>query len=813
MSFDTRLRVAAASRAAWHAALLVAAFVTVAPARAANIPTAGEWRQLDAPLPRAEHAAVYDPLRSRMLVIADVELWALSLADSESWSALSASGQPVLYGPEAAYDSLSDQVLVVTPLLDSLYVLDLGSMSWGRAPASGRPFPRYGESLTFDPARRQWVLVGGYDSTYRIDVWVLPIDGPLVWTELPAAGPLPSPRLQHTCTYDPIRDRMIVFGGDSDHGFLSDTWTLELSDSARWTSIPATASSFINRFDHVTLYDQFGDRLITYGGRSHGYPDNDEAGRTILATLDLAAPFAWVSVPAGGPLELHDFTIVIDPVTRRLVRFGGYDVVQECALRDTWEAPLADLEHWSTIGYGTFGPDHTEMAVAFDSRRRRLAIHGGRSPCHNEDIGAILSLLNVAELPFWTYGTPLTRETHVMVYDPVRDRLMIYGGSDENEDRDEVLALDLAVPSTWAVLPASGESPPPTNIRYANVLDTANDRLWIFGGGSRTWYYDVGAGIWGHLDVAGLHPGRGHFVIDPVTGTILLRESATGSMWRWNPDVPEWSMVPTSGTPPIGGFTLVDSLTHALYVITDRVDVLDLENGAWSWLPTSGRFPALRTAAAFDAAARRIVMYGGQNPCNEYTGNCDYHGIWELTFDTVTPTLVSRSVAERIDGAVEVRWETALPPGTDVDIVRRGLGVAWRSIGAASVAARGGVVFSDASAESRERVAYAFRVAGEDDLWGEIWIHAESAPALSLEPPSPNPSSHSTLVRFSVARAGRAELEVVDLQGRRVFRHVIEATEVGTHVITLTSSLAPGVYHVRLIQGGRSVSRRMVRVR
>jgi hypothetical protein len=66
----------------------------------------------------------------------------------------------------------------------------------------------------------------------------------------------------------------------------------------------------------------------------------------------------------------------------------------------------------------------------------------------------------------------------------------------------------------------------------------------------------------------------------------------------------------------------------------------------------------------------------------------------------------------------------------------------------------------------------------------------------------------SLRVRVALASTSLpAEVSVVDIRGRVVAR---AAALPGEHVIALGSALAPGVYHVRLVQGGRMAVARAV---
>jgi hypothetical protein len=267
---------ARASRALLAVLCLAPGVLASAAGASVALPVAASWHPLGQPLPRAGHAAVYDPVRQRMIVVGGkspyvaAEVWALDLSGSDSWSLLEASDALPAGSVQAAYDPSRDRIVAVTPVLDTLYGLPLGgSLAWQRTPMAGGPAYRRGMSVTLDPAHDRLIAIGGYDAaatTYYNDVWELPLSGPFIWEELHPAGTPPSPRLYHSCTYDPARDRMVVFAGDSDHGILDDTWALDLAGAPAWQEIPAATDSLIHRYQHRAVYDHAGDRLLAYGG-------------------------------------------------------------------------------------------------------------------------------------------------------------------------------------------------------------------------------------------------------------------------------------------------------------------------------------------------------------------------------------------------------------------------------------------------------------------------------------------------------------------------------------------------------------------
>ncbi len=91
-------------------------------------------------------------------------------------------------------------------------------------------------------------------------------------------------------------------------------------------------------------------------------------------------------------------------------------------------------------------------------------------------------------------------------------------------------------------------------------------------------------------------------------------------------------------------------------------------------------------------------------------------------------------------------------------------------------------------------------------------IHAQdAAPALSLEPARPNPSSGPVTLSFVLPSTEPARLELFDVSGRRVHARTIEPARAGPQLLPVGGDLTPGVYLARIIQGGHSASTRFVR--
>ena len=86
---------------------------------------------------------------------------------------------------------------------------------------------------------------------------------------------------------------------------------------------------------------------------------------------------------------------------------------------------------------------------------------------------------------------------------------------------------------------------------------------------------------------------------------------------------------------------------------------------------------------------------------------------------------------------------------------------------------------------------------------------------LSLATPRPNPARGEFAVGYTLAGAGPARIELLDLAGRRIAARAVDGGGTGSNVVRFSEArdLPAGIYLVRLAQGGRFLTRRVVVIR
>jgi hypothetical protein len=599
------------------------------------------------------------------------------------------------------------------------------------------------------------VVFGGLEgSSIRGDVWALLLAGSPTWSKLTPSGNPPSPRYGHTAIYDPVRDRVLVFGGFDGFNFLNDASAFSLAGSPAWISFSPTGNPPSGRLWHTAIYDPVRDRMVMFGGNGGNF-------RNDVWALSLAGSPVWSALaPAGGPPSGRDgHAAIYDPLRDRMVAFGGYDGLSR--RNDAWVLSLAASPAWSALISIASPPAARSLHTAiYDPVRDRMVVFGGYDgTVLFDDVWALSLAGNSAWSELAPTGSPPSgRLWHTAIYDPVRDRMLIFGGVDAGNVRNDTWALSLAGSPAWSVLAPAG-NPPPGRYAQSAIYDPVRDKMVVFAGSDGSLRNDVWAlslaesPQWSEVFPAGGPPSArlNHKAIyDPVRDRMVVFGGYDGSRRNdaWALSLAggmTWSALAPAGSPPSGrdGHTAIyDPVRDRMVVFggydgttyPNDVPALSLPgNPAWSTLAPAGSPPSrlYDHTAIYDPVRDRMVLFGGNAGVN-------LNDVWALWW----------GVAVSVPGDAD-----ALPP------------------------------------------------------------------RFELLPPQPNPSRGETAMEFELAQPARVVLDVFDTNGRLIQRIADEWFTAGRHVSTWRGvddrglAVGSGVYFIRMETGGFHATRRMVRVR
>ena len=782
-----------------------------------TLPISGtpQWGRLrvagPTPPPRRNASAVYDAKRDQVVLFGGTtdrhscnDVWTLSMGDAPQWSEL----RPVddlptpRESPSAIFDPIRDCMIVFGGYCQdsSLSLGDAWELRLADGPrwvpiAGTGPSPQPGDAgaAVYDPAGDRMLVFGS-----RQAVWALSLSGTPAWDSLHVTTPRPSARFVSVAVLDPVRRRVIIHGGSraTEWGAtLSDTWAFQLDDPPAWAPL-ATSGETLFVMQQAAIYSPERGNLIEFGGS----PENV---MNAFDELDLGT-LAWSRIrpdePAPFPSRRSGSFLTVDDRTGHLLVFGGS--TGGC-LGDLWAFDGTGPPEWTQLASGGAIPDCGSIWSWFgywnfvqDPRRNRLiAIHG------DAWFGRTMNRIFARPLDGtadWTElyhegVEPLGRYATSLVHDPVRDRLLMFGGyilgsrsNDSGEAQDDVWALSLGDTLRWTQLQPRGT--PGARDSHTAAFDARRDRMIVFGGESQM--------------AASLGDTR-----RPLFDTWAL--SLAGDSLAWSRLSPS---APTSGP------AVLDTLRDRLmaWLGDAALWVLPLQ-GAESWqrLTAAGDVPTTRTdfGWTFDAARDRMLLFGGRLA---YYGSAWSQAatadVYELRF--ADGAAIALQDARCSWNEVSLSWSGARA-GEVLSVLRSEDDTTWAVIASIAADGDGRLEFTDLRVVPGRRYGYALGLPGGSQRFAMTWVTIPPAPAFALRGLQPNPAGRQVAVAFTLPDAAPASLQLIDVSGRRVVDRRLEGMGAGPHVVILTEGprLPPGLYFVRLAHGGRSLVTRGVIVR
>jgi cysteine-rich repeat protein len=336
---------------------------------------AGKWQRLptqsDGPSGRGQHRMVYDTERRQVVMFGGIDattgknindLWAF---DGSRWNQLAAnSGAPAMAAPFAmAYDSARRRLIVAGNVIAQntatlgLWEFDSTNATWidqtnridALLPAS------FDLQVAYDSVRNVAVLLTVTDSSYETRTF----DGSR-WKVQAVASP--PPRYAAELEFDPVRKKLVLFGGIYLAQALGDTWEFD----GTWREVPAATTAAVpNSYDHAMAYDWVHGNAVTFGGLE----------RQCSADTKLFDGLSWrLMKPRISPEGRYGHKMVYDSKRDRFVMFGG----EVCGVAPSQQTWIYSAGNWTEVDPVNSPPARSNFAMAYDTARDRVIVHGGQ---------------------------------------------------------------------------------------------------------------------------------------------------------------------------------------------------------------------------------------------------------------------------------------------------------------------------------------------------------------------------------------------------------------------------------------------------
>ena len=610
--------------------VLAAVVLTVGVAIGQNLP---RWRQVPDLTARFGAAVAYDEARGRIVMFGGMPIisgTAISLADTWEWD---------------------------------------GARWLPRQPRTVPP-PRDGAEMAYDPVRGKVIMFGGvnHDTTTALaDTWEW--DGE-DWRQLHPQNS-PPPLLGPSLATDPVRGRVVLFGGQTQIAVpgpwlcLNDTWEWDGNDwtlmqpSQRPRARLSAGMAFCARTRTLVMYGgstiggAIGDRLTwEWDGvdwrSTQAYPTDPPSGQKATPAM-VTLPWSgnvlmfaesstwewdgatwWFVQGAGGPgqlPELYSVAYAADRARQQVVCFSGFRSTTAGMPRMTWTFDQSGS--WRTA-YDSFQLWREYQAHQYDpARDEYLFLQGDYDvmarPMRTYRMrGATLE----SEMEEYTGVTQLPLLNHAgMCFDPVSGKMLLFGGVRAAVRQNDTWLWD----GTDWTRPNYAVNPPPG--RGAPVYDSRRRRiimpLALAGERFETWAW-TDAGGWQqvmHATVPTNVQVSPQAAFDPVLDQLVVRlqHSVINGVpvsKTWTFDGTDWQER-TNLTPlprSVNGFLYVPELGGVVgFVIND--DYLNDPYQVWLWtgrdwqriqtanFPGGERVPSLGGLGAFPRVFGGVVRY------------------------------------------------------------------------------------------------------------------------------------------------------------------------------------------------------------
>jgi len=262
--------------------------------------------------------------------------------------------------------------------LNDTWEYDHDSNTWtNRSPTYvGTLTPRYGADMVYDSDADKIILFGGNGGSPQVrqsDTWIYNYNNNTWWERSPiiVEGTLYA-RYKHRMVYDSTEKKTIMFGGQ---GRYNDTWEYDY-DTNTWSNRTPIYDSGIlwPRDTHGMTYDPIADKVILFGGYADYGPSNDESNDTWAYDYSDNTWYNRSPTYSGGTMEIRDdLRLVYDSNSDRTLLFGGGDF-ENIALNDTWVYNYTDNK-WCNANAGA---QPTKLyALAYDSNSKRTILFSG----------------------------------------------------------------------------------------------------------------------------------------------------------------------------------------------------------------------------------------------------------------------------------------------------------------------------------------------------------------------------------------------------------------------------------------------------
>lgn len=336
----------------------------------------------------------------------------VSAAEYQWTEVIDSPSPPARRSHAMALDPVTNEIVLFGGFANGSHLGDTWTFStetkqWHQVESAESPSPRAAAMLVYEPLHERLILFGGFGFGHSVvtnDTWAFDTRSNS-WADLKAENP-PSERASYGLAVDSKRGLIVLFGGFTERGYFNDIWEYDPEENA-WHEIKTEGGVPLARGAMGFVYDEGNDVFVMYGG----FSENGFFGDTW--TFDPKTN-SWKEMsPEDHPPPVRTRMVYSDKVNQSIF-FGG-DVIYP-------ETAEAAVEPYNSVW-------------AYDYQRNTW-----------QEL-----------IPQPSNGSPSKRSLNGIVFDPVSLSIVIFGGTDTLIDDQNFVGREFG--DTWILALASEPSP------------------------------------------------------------------------------------------------------------------------------------------------------------------------------------------------------------------------------------------------------------------------------------------------------------------------------------------------------------------
>lgn len=310
------------------------------------------------------------------------------------------------------------------------------SVGWQLLQVESSPPSLADGRAVYDTATDSALLFGGVTSDNKLSDQTWEWNGE-TWSQI-FPDRHPKARSKQAMAYDPVRKKIVLFGGWDGKSVFNDTWEW---NGKNWKQIKPKHQPAA-RCCHAMAYAGDLKKIILYGGW-------DSAKGVFYNDVWAWDGKDWKEMDSTGLPQMSGHAMQELPARNEIVSISSTRYV------NSW---IFSEEQWTDLGINP-NPTRSEGRSAYDSLNDLVVYFGGIKDGELQNDtwafdGQNWYLLNLRPAPSGRFG-------HVMFYDPTRKAVILFGGLDSTKYYNDTWSLSLPNDISTLILPTPVQTSTP----------------------------------------------------------------------------------------------------------------------------------------------------------------------------------------------------------------------------------------------------------------------------------------------------------------------------------------------------------------